>query len=94
MAVGDVVNGFSPISTQMDFQPAASVECIISSVNVYNTWAAITDGTNNSLMVNYGTTTGTAAGVRNAKICINNTYYLRLYSTTGHYSSYSGIQIK
>lgn len=94
MAVGDVINGISSLSTQNDFQPAAGVEVIITHYSGYNAWLYMSDGTKRAL--SYMTTTSTpwTGTSPNIKMCINNTNYFSVDSSSGQYTAYSGIQIK
>jgi hypothetical protein len=97
MAVGEVVNGiFTSIGVYHDFQPAATVQVIITSLHgafsgTLN--AGLYDGTTHS-GVNVSYTTYWTAAPCNVKIGINNTNYLRIYTNSGSPPSYSGIQIK
>jgi hypothetical protein len=91
MASGDVVNGFLPSSTWTTFQPALSVEVVITAVLGRNddTEVYITDGvTNGGMNVNNGTIWQSLF-----KVGITNTRYLRCKSANDN-GFYSGIQTK
>ena len=91
MAVGDMVSGISAASTQLTFQPAASVVILITTVGAVNAWAKITDGT---LTNGYTINTSTNGGQQNnAKLFINNSLYLVL-DVTAYNTTYSGIQVQ
>ena len=94
MAVGDVVNGISAINTIITFQPAAGVECMISSNGLGAAGAAIvvTDGILTSWQ--YSTLPRYQVDTGNMKLFINNAIYLRVSATPGSSGSYSGIQTK
>lgn len=92
MAVGDVIAQSIPAGTLTDFQPAAGVEVMITSIG--NTISAgpyaLFDG------VTEGQFAGTAAlpfNTSNTKIMINNTTYFRMLAN-GYPTNFSGIQIK
>jgi hypothetical protein len=88
MVAGDVVNGvFDPV-TLMVFQPAATVECVITSASCNGQQLRLTDGVT-SVFINI-TNVDT-----NTKIMINNSVYLSANAAAvGWGSSFSGIQIK
>ena len=91
MAIGDVVNGMSPISTILDFQPAAGVECMISDVSDSVNGHSLYDG------VTLGTSRKYLNGVQMSgamKMFINHTNYLRLIASAGNHNWFTGIQIK
>ncbi len=85
MAIGDVVSSFSAINTTLFFQPAATVECMVSSY-FNSTECRLYDGTNYSYQIK--------GSNQQVKIFINNSIYLRLDANVGEYGSFSGIQIK
>tara|TARA_R110000744_G_scaffold374222_1_gene486879 strand:+ start:590 stop:850 length:261 start_codon:yes stop_codon:yes gene_type:complete len=86
MVVGDTVNGIGPlISTWYYFQPALTVECLITSTSGTSQNIGIYDGT----LISQNGTQATMP----QKIFINNTIYFA-YFATGTVPSYSGIQIK
>lgn len=91
MAVGDVVNDTGGIAANITFQPAASVECMISWAATNVNWVIqLTDGTDAT-----DSTTGSGEALNfNMKLFINNTNYLTILGTAGAKSGYSGIQIK
>ena len=91
MAIGDIVNGVSAVSTALQFQPAIGVSICLKSVSNYNSWIRINDGTNSALCAGLGTlTVGTNM---NTKIMIDNSVYLYIDSSSGQSSHYTGIQI-
>jgi len=96
MAVGDVVNGLATDGNDITFQPAATVECIITTVMGRATGAYLIDGTS----IGYIGNLGNADAVfeiqdRVTKVFINNTIYLNVGSSpAGNNSGYSGLQIK
>tara|TARA_R110000824_G_C14807229_1_gene635140 strand:+ start:229 stop:501 length:273 start_codon:yes stop_codon:yes gene_type:complete len=90
MAIGDVVNGMSAVSSVFTFQPAISVEVLISYIfrataEAYGlfdgaTWAYDNPPIGDSV---------------NIKMFINNSIYLKINAVGGGgVSGYSGIQIK
>ena len=90
MAAGDVVNGIS--GADITFQPAAGVECMITSGGWYTDngfFMNYTNGTINSQFVP-NTTYGE---VYQPKAFITNSIYLLVQRSTAN-CSYSGIQIK
>ncbi len=94
MAVGDVVNGISANNTILTFQPAAGVECCITSVGTDNI------NTNGCKLYNGTLLSGQArvteiTNQSNIKIFINNTNYLYLPALgVAYMSHYTGIQTK
>ena len=88
MAVGDVVNGLSAVGAAFTFQPAASIECAITSCGVYNGWSWVYDGALSSHLKD------TTKANPNVKVFINNTNYIRFDGVAGFSSYYTGIQIK
>tara|TARA_R110002051_G_scaffold287840_1_gene350615 strand:- start:192 stop:485 length:294 start_codon:yes stop_codon:yes gene_type:complete len=96
MAAGDLVNDVDGTAGAgyYNFQPAISVTIvIISAIPTTDGWVAIYNGTNDGSQ-NVGTATGNSA--LNTKMGINNTNYLRMYSSAadaGDSRAYSGIQI-
>lgn len=88
MAVGDVVSGISADNTAITFQPAAGVECVITSVTSgFN--GGITDGvlTSSNIFLN--------ASQANIKLFINNTRYLTIAAGgAGFFGAYTGMQTK
>ena len=89
MAIGDIINSVETVA--FSFQPAASVEIIITSVstNPNNEYVYLTDGANDRISMLYDVSI--PSGFTNVKIGITNTYYLKVTVTGG---TYSGIQIK
>ena len=96
MAAGDLVNDVDGTAGggYFNFQPAASVSIIIlSAIPTTNGWVAIYNGTNDGSQ-DVGTATGN--NPLSTKMGINNTNYLRMYSSAGDAGdsrAYSGIQI-
>ena len=93
MVAGDVVNGLAAvISTALTFQPAASVEVMVSTVGSYNVIFDVTNGVNAGMLsFSAGTETGNSV---NMKLFINNTNYLSVRASGGQFTNFSGIQIK
>jgi len=93
MVAGDVVNGINPIANNvLNFQPAASVEVMISSCGGVGSWITMTEGVTTSLL---NPTSNALNGTNvNVKVFINNTNYLQIGATAAQYGNYSGIQIK
>lgn len=96
MAVGDVISGLASIGIggNLDFQPAAGVEVMISALGALVSGSnniSITNGTLNAVI-----SIGNTNGIMNSKIFINNTNYLRINNGTGGAveMGYTGIQIK
>jgi len=92
MAVGDVVNAISGVGAELTFQPAAGVECVITSWSVYNSTMQYYDGTNYAFGVI--TTTAGQAGLMNTKLFINNTRFIALNASSGQRGFYCGVQTK
>jgi len=93
MAVGDVIIQTEAASTQLDFQPAAGVEVMVSCLayTASGGAAGIFDGTN---MGSFGVSSTTQTwNMSNAKIMINNTAYLRMLANS-YPIGFTGIQIK
>jgi len=90
MAVGDAVIAESGANAILDFQPAAGVECCITSVWTGTALATVLyDGTNVSI-ANSDTPKN-----EDMAIMINNTNYLRIVALgASTYSCYTGITIK
>lgn len=93
MAVGDVVSGISASNTLLDFQPAAGVECIVTSSGF--------NGTANGVQMYDGTLAASGRGattdvnpIGSLKMFINNTRYLRLPAVTSISTYYSGVVTK
>jgi|TARA_R110000823_G_scaffold199185_1_gene330294 hypothetical protein len=93
MASGDVVNGLSATNVSLSFQPAATVECAITSMGAYGQWISITNGVISSVTVNGGDGT-VAPSQGNIKLMINNTNYITINANATSGGSYTGIQIK
>jgi len=95
MAIGDVVNGIGADNTALNFQPAASVEVVLTSCGTSGRWIQLYNGANlSALMVSQPTSTADASNV-NMKLFINNTNYIHLPAVgAGLFCSYTGIQIK
>ena len=92
MAVGDVVSGISETGPSLSFQPAASVECVITCSMGYSGYSRISNGTLSARIVQPTNPATASSGVLNQKIMINNTNYILLESATA--MCYTGIQIK
>ena len=95
MTVGDVVNGMSATGTALTYQPAGTIEVLISTI-AFNDNAKrpqLTNGTNTSFIS--WSTTGGDPDPANLKIFINNTIYLRLDNlVAGEVTAFSGLQTK
>lgn len=96
MAVDDVVNGIGAANTILDFQPAAGVECVITSVFFDSAGMSGPSLYNGSTEALPNSTTVTQAYVPIAgRLFINNTNYLRMRATgSGRSNGYSGVQTK
>ncbi len=91
MAVGDVVNGMGAAGVTLNFQPAGSTECMISSVLCVSAWRInITNGVLTPSSVN----DATLSNQENIKLFINNTNYLTVTLHASYAQAYSGLQIK
>jgi TM2 domain-containing membrane protein YozV len=91
MAVGDVVNGIQATGVNLYFQPALTVQCIITMSGSAGVYVQLTNGVTNASILpmataNYGNNA-------NMKIMINNTNYLQV-DTSAFNMCYSGMQIK
>ncbi len=91
MAVGDVVNGMAAASAALTFQPAASVECLITSIGSYGNWVQIASSLGVSLIFNMTILGGVNV---NMKLFINNTNYIAMVAAGAANNAYTGIQIK
>ena len=96
MAAGDVVNYITTGGAWTNYQPAAGVEVVFTSIEGNSTLLyGIHDGTNFSQNRAALASNGqTAFSVGNSsKVCVNNTRYLTVYSNSDRGSA-TGIQIK
>ena len=94
MAVGDVVNGIGLANTDFSFQPAAGVECVITTTGAVSAWIFLSNGVTNAHAFAINSSTN-SVGSSNCKFCINNTNYLIVQAAGAtYYSNYTGIQIK
>ena len=91
MVVGDVVAGVFDAATTMTFQPALSVEIVLTSISSYGNNCLLTDGAITSIL---STGNSTSIDTTTSKVMINNTIYLTVNAASANGSSYSGIQIK
>lgn len=93
MAVGDVVNGIAA-SAILDFQPAAGVEVMITSVGLDGTNNAflIYNGTLDSVITSANTSTNTGFHTANCTVIIDNTNYLRVPNTAAG-GMYTGVTV-
>ena len=89
MAVGDIINSVETVA--FSFQPAASVEIMLTSVstNPNSEYVYLTDGANDRIITLFDI--AKPSGDTNIKVGITNTYYLKVTATGG---TYSGIQLK
>ena len=93
LASGDVVSGIKVGAGILTFQPAASVEILITfSAGWGVAFIGITNGANTAVSYS-GYNTSTNYNSVNMKIPINNTNYLHV-DTGNADTGYSGIQIK
>lgn len=95
MAAGDVVSGMSAVNTVLNFQPAAGVECVITSVfmsGIANYTYILMHDTASGGDAEAGTFTSPAP--MNMKYFINNTRYLKMYAIAGGRTAFTGIQLK
>jgi len=92
MAVGDIVSEFSGDNAELDFQPAAGVDVLITSVAASSSAANITDGTDFAEIMN---TDGNAGTTQNMlKVFINNTNRIQVGAQgAGVHSALSGIVV-
>tara|TARA_Y100000296_G_C5114812_1_gene227132 strand:- start:96 stop:377 length:282 start_codon:yes stop_codon:yes gene_type:complete len=93
MAVGDVVNVLSAATTILNYQPAAGVEIMVSSIIRGGTNVA--NGLYNGAVWAYDTAAASDTGMLNQKLFITNSIYIRINAAGGGgITSISGIQIK
>tara|TARA_R110000751_G_scaffold49815_1_gene110692 strand:+ start:402 stop:662 length:261 start_codon:yes stop_codon:yes gene_type:complete len=86
MAVGDVVNGIGVANNVFYyFQPAATVEILITSGIAQTANIGLSNGVTDSYAPNFET--------KPVKLFITNTNYL-VYYASANFVSYSGLQIK
>jgi|TARA_R110000787_G_scaffold209412_1_gene319438 hypothetical protein len=96
MAIGDVVSGISADNTTIVFQPAAGVECLITSYFADNTGNLIemTNGVATPLF-NSGSTSFDGTSFNNMKVFVTNTLFIQSSGAgAGTFTGYTGIQIK
>ncbi len=97
MAVGDVVSGVNVAATELNFQPAAGVECMISTIGQHTEWYWLYNATTlDRANIGYvaGGNTPAIQGASNEKIFVTNAIYLKIAAATNWSCGYSGIQIK
>jgi len=98
MAVGDVVSTVNAAATELNFQPAAGVECMISTIGQEREWYWLYNATTldraNIGYITGGGTASTQNGASNEKIFVTNAIYLKLAAANTWSCGYSGIQIK
>jgi hypothetical protein len=93
MAVGDIISDATTANSYVNFQPAAGVEAIITSV-IGNSDGII--GINNGAITGYSQfVTGSKVynSGFNTKIGVTNSVYISIYSS-GDNGGYTAIQIK
>ena len=96
MAAGDVVADINDIPTgsPVNFQPAAGVEVLITSIATENAESRVyqTDGVIENTIVTGVFKSGEKPAI---KIFLNNSVYMKMWSASGTWMiSYSGIQTK
>lgn len=95
MAVGDVVNGISAVTTLISFQPAAGVSCVITALGGDGSWAFLANGAQKGFIGFMQAGTGdNDPSDKTCKVFINNTNYLEIDASASLSSIYSGIQIQ
>jgi hypothetical protein len=96
MVAGDVVSQIGAVASTLTFQPAATIECLLSTVAGGSTtsWVSLTNAA--GVITAYLFSTNATSSFRNnSKLFINNTNYLHIYTAAaGEYASFTGIQIK
>jgi len=96
MAIGDVVSTVNALATELNLQPAAGVEIMISTIGQHTEWFwlynAATLARSNIGYIAGGTTQVSSAS--NEKIFVTNPIYLKLAAALTWSCGYSGIQIK
>jgi len=93
LVVGDVVSAFGLDNSILDFQPAAGVEVVVTSVN--------TGGSGSGVQLYNGTTAGIDTSLRadsadlgSLKFFVNNTNYLRVGANgAGNFTAFTGVQV-
>jgi hypothetical protein len=96
MVAGDVVSEIGAVASTLTFQPAATIECLISTVSGGSTtiWTSLTNAAG-VITAYLFSTNGTSSFRNNSKLFINNTNYLYIYAPgAGEYATFTGIQIK
>jgi hypothetical protein len=87
MAAGDVINGLVMAATNITFQPAAGVQCVITTAYPFtNGYCYLTDG------VSFAWHTPQSA-FQNMKMMIDNTRYFYMSASVSA-NSFTGMQIK
>ena len=89
MAVGDIVSGITGGGVGLSFQPAAGVECVLTSAGGYTGWTRFSNGVTVSLVSLFNSPDYQS----NVKYCVNNTIYLTI-DANANGCAFSGIQIK
>jgi hypothetical protein len=96
MVVGDVVNEIGAIASPLTFQPAATVECLISTAGngTGGAWMLLTNAAG-AFSYLWDTSATTNNYRSNIKLFINNTNFLYISTAiAGEYANFTGIQIK
>jgi len=95
MVAGDVVQGISALGAAITFQPAAGVECMITTTSCGSTsgYTTLFDGVTPYVYQFQNSFQGTAT-TRMLKLFITNSIYLSIDLSTGQNVSFTGIQIK
>jgi hypothetical protein len=95
MVAGDVVQGISALGAAIAFQPAAGVECMITTTSAGSGtgYTTLTDGVVTQAY-QFPNANNALALTMTLKLFITNSIYLNVALQAGQNSSYSGIQIK
>jgi hypothetical protein len=95
MVAGDVVQGISAIGADITFQPAATVQCMITTTSTGSGtgYTTLTDGVVTQCYV-FPNANSALATTMSLKLFVTNSIYLNVALQAGQNSCYTGIQIK
>jgi len=92
LVVGDIVSDIGLVATILDFQPAAGVEVVITSVNTAGTTQGLSlfDGVNGTIDTSLR---ADSADMGHLKFFVNNTNFARLAAVAGNRTGFTGMQV-
>jgi|TARA_R110002110_G_scaffold370304_1_gene580352 hypothetical protein len=94
MVAGDVVQGVSAVGADIQFRPAATVECMISTTSAGSGigYTTLRDASGSVTIYQFPNTN--TSGQMNLKLFITNTVWIDVALQGGQNVSFTGIQIK